>query len=53
MIGELSAQQRAVVVLRFYEDLSLEQITTALDVPTGTVKSTLHRALLNLKEKLS
>lgn len=53
VIGTLSSRQRAVVVLRFYEDCSYEQIAELLDVPVGTVRSTLHRALSNLKEQLS
>jgi len=51
-LRRLPAQQRAVVVLRFYEDLSLAEIAHLLDTPMGTVKSTLHRALRNLKDVL-
>ncbi len=52
VLEQLSARQRAVVVLRFYEDQSYEQIASTLSMPVGTVKSTLHRALSALKEKL-
>lgn len=52
VLGQLSARQRAVVVLRFYEDQTYEQIAFNLDMPVGSVKSTLHRALSALKEKL-
>lgn len=52
VLEELSPRQRAVVVLRFYEDQTYEQIAHALEIPVGTVKSTLHRALSELKEKL-
>jgi RNA polymerase sigma factor (sigma-70 family) len=48
-IAGLSAQQRAVVVLRFWEDLTQEQIAAVLSLPLGTVKSTLHRALRTLR----
>lgn len=51
-LGQLSARRRAVVVLRFYEDQTYEQIASTLDIPVGSVKSTLHRALSELKEKL-
>lgn len=51
-IRRLPARQRAVVVLRFYEDLPIAAIAELLDMPTGTVKSTLHRAVQNLKEFL-
>lgn len=51
-LAELGARQRAVVVLRFYEDQTYEQIASILDIPVGSVKSTLHRALSTLREKL-
>jgi RNA polymerase sigma-70 factor (ECF subfamily) len=41
----LSADQRAVVVLRYWRDLSLEEISEYLDLPLGTVKSRLHYGL--------
>lgn len=41
----LTADQRAVVVLRFYRDLPLEGIAERLGIPKGTVKSRLHTAL--------
>lgn len=49
----LGRQQRAVVVLRFYEDLSLGEIAEVLGVSVGTVKSTLSRSLRRLKEVLA
>jgi RNA polymerase sigma-70 factor (sigma-E family) len=52
-IRRLTADQRAVVVLRFYEDLSIEQTAEMLGKPQGTVKSLQHRALARLKEDLS
>jgi RNA polymerase sigma factor (sigma-70 family) len=48
----LSADERAVVVLRFWADLPLEGIAERLDWPLGTVKSRLHRALGRLREHL-
>lgn len=51
-IGELSPNQRAVVVLRFFLDWSLEDIATAMEVRSGTVKSRLHRALRSLRAEL-
>lgn len=51
-LATLSARQRAVVVLRFYEDLSYDHIAEVLGVPIGSVKSTLHRALAALEEQL-
>lgn len=40
----LPLEQRAVVVLHYYRDLSLQEIAEALGVPIGTVRSRLHYA---------
>jgi len=45
----LPSRQRAVLVLRFYEDLSEADIATALGWPAGTVKSTTARALAAMR----
>ncbi|RST06682.1 SigE family RNA polymerase sigma factor [Streptomyces sp. WAC07149] len=49
----LSARQRAVVVLRYWSELSIEETAGALGVSPGTVKSTLHRALRVLRLELT
>lgn len=51
-VAALPTRQRAVVVLRFERDWSLDQIADALGVPAGTVKSRLHRALATLRSTL-
>jgi len=48
-IGKLPARQREIIVLRHYEGLSLQEIAEAQACALGTVKSSLHRALANLK----
>jgi len=48
----LTPEQRTVVVLRFWRDLSLEQIADRLEWPLGTVKSRLHYALVALRQQL-
>lgn len=48
----LPPRQRAVVVLRFYEDMSLTDIARLLERPAGTVRSDLHRALNSLRRTL-
>ena len=45
----LNETQRAVVTLRHFSDLSLNQIASTLGVRLGTVKSSLHRALARMK----
>ena len=44
-LAALDADQRAVVALRFWLDLSGPEIAAALDIPLGTVHSRLARAL--------
>ena len=51
-IATLPRSQRDVVALRFYGDLTLEEIARATSTPLGTVKSRLHRALARLREQL-
>ena len=51
-LGELPERQRAVVVLRHYQELSLEEIASTLGMSLGTVKSSLHRALHRMRATL-
>ncbi|MEU6986967.1 SigE family RNA polymerase sigma factor [Streptomyces sp. NPDC046324] len=48
----LAPKQRSVVVLRHWEQMSTEETAAALGMSTGTVKSTLHRALARLRQEL-
>ncbi|WP_219636864.1 SigE family RNA polymerase sigma factor [Streptomyces sp. AJS327] len=47
---KLPARQRAMVVLRYYEDLSEVQTAEVLGVSVGTVKSAVSRALAKLRD---
>lgn len=51
-IGELSLDQRVVVVLYYLNNLSLQDIAEILDLPVGTVKSRLFYARENLRAAL-
>ena len=46
---ELPADQKVVVELSFFEDLSHSEIAEQLDIPLGTVKSRLRLALTKLR----
>ena len=48
-LGTLSRRQRAVVVLRYYEDLSESEIASVLGCSAGTVKSAASRAMAKLR----
>ena len=48
----LPERQRAVFVLRHYEEHSLEEIAGILDMRLGTVKSSLHRAIHEMRRRL-
>jgi RNA polymerase sigma-70 factor (ECF subfamily) len=48
----LPDRQREIFRLRFYAEMDLEEIATALSVHVGTVKTQLHRAVHRLREEL-
>lgn len=50
--ARLSVEHRAVIVLRYLLDLSTDQVAEALDIPSGTVASRLHRAMTELRAAL-
>ena len=51
-LAQLNPDQRQILVLRDYLDLSYAEISAVLDVATGTVMSRLHRARMALKLEL-
>lgn len=52
IIKRLPPQQLSVLVLRYWEQMSTDETATALGMAPGTVKSTLHRALAQLRQEL-
>jgi RNA polymerase sigma-70 factor (ECF subfamily) len=51
-LSALDDEHRTVVVLRDIQHCDYQEISEILEIPTGTVKSRLHRARLMLREKL-
>jgi RNA polymerase sigma-70 factor (sigma-E family) len=51
-VTHLPVRQRAVLVLRYFQDLSVEQTADVLGCSVGTVKSQTHHALTKLREAL-
>jgi RNA polymerase sigma factor (sigma-70 family) len=49
-LGRLDAKSRAVLVMRFFDDLSEADTAAALGISPGTVKSRTSRALARLRE---
>jgi RNA polymerase sigma-70 factor (ECF subfamily) len=50
LLEALTEEHREIVLLRFVDDLSLQEIADVLGVPLGTVKSRLHLAIRKLRE---
>ncbi|GAA3443208.1 SigE family RNA polymerase sigma factor [Planomonospora venezuelensis] len=48
-LARLTARQRAVLVLRYYEDLPEAEVAAILGCSVGTVRSTAHRSLAKLR----
>lgn len=53
LVASLPVRARAVVVLRYQEELDLAEIATVLDMPLNTVKSHLRRSLALLRGRAS
>ncbi|MGP3958241.1 SigE family RNA polymerase sigma factor [Nonomuraea sp. 3N208] len=49
-LARLTARQRAVLVLRYFEDLPEKDIARTLGCSVGTVRSTAHRSLARLRQ---
>jgi len=50
VLANLTEPHREVLLMRFVDDMSLEEIAAALSIPTGTVKSRLHHAIKDLRD---
>lgn len=52
VLDDLPERQREAVVLRFFEDLSVDDTAAAMNCAPGTVKATVHQALRSLRQRL-
>ena len=52
-LAALGPEQRAVIVLKDFDGRRYEEISEMLQIPIGTVRSRLHRARCELRERLS
>ena len=50
LIARLDVNKRTVIYLRYFENMSILEISITLKIPAGTVKSRLHNAKNELKE---
>ncbi|GGH75970.1 ECF RNA polymerase sigma factor SigW [Compostibacillus humi] len=51
-ISELPPKYRSIIVLRYLEEFSLQEISEILDIPIGTVKTRIHRGREALRKRL-
>lgn len=52
LVQKLPYRHRVVIVLRYYQECSFEEISKILNIPVGTVKSRHHSALEKLRKKI-
>ena len=52
LLQKLPAEQREVIILRFWLDLSLEDIADSVQIPLSTAKTRLYQGLASLKHRM-
>ncbi len=52
-VGALDADLRVAVVLRYWADLTVDDVAERMGIPAGTVKSRLHRAIGLVRNRLA
>jgi RNA polymerase sigma-70 factor (ECF subfamily) len=55
-LGKLNENCKTIVILKYFQDLTIKEVAEVLQCPIGTIKTNLHKALIelriNLKEEL-
>jgi RNA polymerase sigma-70 factor, ECF subfamily len=52
LLDQLNEDEKSIIILRFYQEYSLKEISDLLNMPLGTTKSLLYRGLIKLRKKL-
>ncbi|MDQ0195031.1 sigma-70 family RNA polymerase sigma factor [Paenibacillus wynnii] len=52
LIELLDDDEKSVIVLRFYHDMTIKEVAGCLDIPLGTAKTILYRTLKRLRKEL-
>jgi RNA polymerase sigma-70 factor (ECF subfamily) len=53
LVGTLPKRERMAFVMKFYNEMKIKEISAAMQISEGTVKSFLHRALVTLRKALA
>lgn len=51
-IDKLNVKSKSIIILRYFQDMTISEISEVLEIPEGTIKVYLHRALKKLKVEL-
>jgi RNA polymerase sigma-70 factor, ECF subfamily len=49
LVDHLTEEEKGIIILRYYEDLTFKEISETLSIPLGTAKTLLYRALHKLR----
>lgn len=52
LVEQLNEEEKSVIILRFYEGMTIKEVSESLDLPLGTAKTILYRALKKLRKDL-
>ncbi|MFZ3579107.1 sigma-70 family RNA polymerase sigma factor [Virgibacillus sp. DJP39] len=52
-IQVLEPKLQEIIILKYFQDMTIEQIATSLEQPTGTIKTWLNKALRRLRKELA
>jgi len=50
LIEQLNEDEKSVIILRFYQDLTIKEVSETLEIPLGTAKTVLYRAIKKLRK---